>query len=181
MSTSDTSEASLENSRDRCVSEMHRFHVGDRRFAFLIPSSLISGVGRRAASWPARPVVPAVPRKSGASLRQTTARRALRELAQVGAVRAGRRASHSDVYRRRSPLVRLRLSTIVLNVTDTCNLSCSYCYEYGDDRLRRNRAPPESKAMDFETARAIHRHALPARPAYQPASASHLLRRRDPV
>ncbi|MBL8803505.1 MAG: quinohemoprotein amine dehydrogenase maturation protein [Planctomycetes bacterium] len=45
------------------------------------------------------------------------------------------------------------LQTVVLNVTNKCNLSCSYCYEFGEDRLSdatRARAP----RMSEETARA---------------------------
>jgi uncharacterized protein len=42
------------------------------------------------------------------------------------------------------------LQTVVLNVTNQCNLSCSYCYEYGEDRI----AAPEGKPvfMDEPTA-----------------------------
>jgi uncharacterized protein len=44
------------------------------------------------------------------------------------------------------------LQTLVLNLTNQCNLSCRYCYEFGEDRV----ATPEGKPkfMDFETARA---------------------------
>ncbi len=44
------------------------------------------------------------------------------------------------------------LQTVVLNVTNQCNLSCKYCYEFGEDRV----ATPEGKPkfMDEETARA---------------------------
>jgi uncharacterized protein len=43
------------------------------------------------------------------------------------------------------------LQTVVMNVTNQCNLSCSYCYEYGEDRI----ATPEGKTkfMSEETAR----------------------------
>ena len=43
------------------------------------------------------------------------------------------------------------LQTVVMNVTNQCNLSCSYCYEYGEDRI----ASPEAKTkfMSEETAR----------------------------
>ena len=43
------------------------------------------------------------------------------------------------------------LQTVVMNVTNQCNLSCSYCYEYGEDRI----ATPEGKTkfMSQETAR----------------------------
>ena len=44
------------------------------------------------------------------------------------------------------------LQTLVLNLTNQCNLSCQYCYEYGADKV----ATPEGKPkfMDFETAKA---------------------------
>ncbi len=44
------------------------------------------------------------------------------------------------------------LQTLVLNVTNQCNLSCKYCYEFGEDRV----ATPEGKPkfMTEETARA---------------------------
>lgn len=50
-----------------------------------------------------------------------------------------------------SPPQPFPLQTIVMNVTNQCNLSCSYCYEYGEDRI----ATPEGKTkfMSEETAR----------------------------
>lgn len=43
------------------------------------------------------------------------------------------------------------LQSMVLNLTNQCNLSCKYCYEYGEDKL----ATPEGKPkfMAWETAR----------------------------
>lgn len=43
------------------------------------------------------------------------------------------------------------LQTVVMNVTNQCNLACSYCYEYGEDRIDQ----PEGKTrfMTEETAR----------------------------
>ena len=43
------------------------------------------------------------------------------------------------------------LTTMVLNVTSKCNLSCTYCYEYGEDRLVDEGTMP--RYMDDETAR----------------------------
>ncbi len=39
-----------------------------------------------------------------------------------------------------------------MNLTNQCNLSCQYCYEFGEDKV----ATPEGKPkfMDFETAKA---------------------------
>ncbi|MBL8724342.1 MAG: quinohemoprotein amine dehydrogenase maturation protein [Planctomycetes bacterium] len=47
------------------------------------------------------------------------------------------------------------ISTLVLNVTNKCNLSCTYCYEYGADRLTAGSGSQGSgKArMDEHTAR----------------------------
>src|SRR5438045_4246163 len=33
------------------------------------------------------------------------------------------------------PRRRIPLQTLVLNVTSKCNLSCGYCYEYGEDKI----------------------------------------------
>ncbi len=33
------------------------------------------------------------------------------------------------------PKRRIPLQTLVLNVTSKCNLSCGYCYEYGEDKI----------------------------------------------
>jgi uncharacterized protein len=43
------------------------------------------------------------------------------------------------------------LQTLVMNVTNQCNLSCQYCYEFGEDKI----ATPEGKKkfMDLETAK----------------------------
>ena len=43
------------------------------------------------------------------------------------------------------------LMTMVLNLTNQCNLACTYCYEFGEDKV----ATPEGKPkfMDLETAK----------------------------
>ena len=49
------------------------------------------------------------------------------------------------------PRRRIPLTTLVLNVTSKCNLSCKYCYEYGEDRLVEPSTKP--RFMSEETAR----------------------------
>ena len=51
------------------------------------------------------------------------------------------------------PLTPFPLSTLVLNVTNQCNLSCAYCYEYGEDRLVDTANGNQPKFMTEETAR----------------------------
>src|SRR4029453_1970129 len=50
------------------------------------------------------------------------------------------------------PLTPIPLSTMVLNVTNQCNLSCTYCYEYGDDRIVDTGNGKQPKWMSEETA-----------------------------
>lgn len=47
------------------------------------------------------------------------------------------------------------LATLVLNVTNKCNLSCTYCYEYGEDRIADSSkadGTPKAPMMSAETA-----------------------------
>ncbi len=43
------------------------------------------------------------------------------------------------------------LQTMVLNLTNQCNLSCGYCYEFGEDKVATPDGKP--KFMNWETAR----------------------------
>ena len=49
------------------------------------------------------------------------------------------------------PRKRIPLTTLVMNVTSKCNLSCTYCYEYGEDKL--SEASTKPRFMDEATAR----------------------------
>ena len=50
-----------------------------------------------------------------------------------------------------APRKRIPLTTLVLNVTSKCNLSCKYCYEYGEDKITEPSTKP--RFMSEETAR----------------------------
>ncbi len=60
--------------------------------------------------------------------------------------------SEASAYQPSQPLPENFLQSIVLNVTNQCNLSCSYCYEFGEDKI----ATPDGKKkfMDWDTAQA---------------------------
>jgi uncharacterized protein len=45
------------------------------------------------------------------------------------------------------------LATMVLNVTNKCNLACTYCYEYGEDKIVDTENGRKPKFMTEETAR----------------------------
>ena len=44
------------------------------------------------------------------------------------------------------------LNTMVLNVTNKCNLACTYCYEYGDDKIVDTQYGKQPKFMSEDTA-----------------------------
>ena len=49
------------------------------------------------------------------------------------------------------PKRRIPLQTLVLNVTSKCNLSCGYCYEYGEDKIVEAKTKP--RFMNEATAK----------------------------
>ena len=51
------------------------------------------------------------------------------------------------------PLAPFPLTTMVLNVTNQCNLSCEYCYEYGEDKIVDTENGKQPKFMSEQTAR----------------------------
>lgn len=73
----------------------------------------------------------------------------VRELRQV-------RAIHSDqllaVPLPSSPPADYPLQALVLNITNQCNLACTYCYEFGADKIATPQGKP--KYMTLETAKA---------------------------
>jgi uncharacterized protein len=52
------------------------------------------------------------------------------------------------------PLTPVPLTTMVMNVTNQCNLSCTYCYEYGEDKIVQTENGKQPKWMSEDTARA---------------------------
>ncbi|MGB1778788.1 MAG: hypothetical protein ACPHQP_04470, partial [Longimicrobiales bacterium] len=44
------------------------------------------------------------------------------------------------------------LNTMVLNVTNKCNLACTYCYEYGEDKIVDTQYGKQPKFMSEDTA-----------------------------
>ncbi|MEO0478287.1 MAG: quinohemoprotein amine dehydrogenase maturation protein [Planctomycetota bacterium] len=75
---------------------------------------------------------------------------ALRDLVDLGLIRpAGEiRAPVADL-----PPMPFPLATLVLNVTNKCNLSCTYCYEYGEDKLGPGTESKARPMMLDDTAR----------------------------
>ena len=131
-------------------SEMHRMEVSGRHYAFLVPSSLFLELDSDA-----RFLLDALesgPKPIDELATDPAKAEVLRELAHVGAVhRPGpelvpmpAKPANGDA------LTPPPLSSLVLNVTNSCNLACRYCYEYGDDRLAKAET---ASVMNEEVAR----------------------------
>jgi uncharacterized protein len=136
--------------------DAHTFEAAGRRFMYLAPSAAVFGLDDCSAA-----VVDEL--RSGP-----------RDAAAVGAALSGRfdasavADSLAELQRLRAvvdprsetrapkviPLEPVPLQTLVVNVTNQCNLSCTYCYEYGEDKIVDTANGRQPKFMSEETARA---------------------------
>jgi len=136
------------------LAEFHPFSGGGKEFLYLVPSGGIFELGplssailrRLQFGERAREDLVAEFKNEGHPAAEIE--EAMEELEQCRAIAAG--AAFTEPIQK--PPTPFPLQTLVLNVTNHCNLSCKYCYEYGEDRL----ATPEGKPkfMNAETARA---------------------------
>jgi uncharacterized protein len=136
------------------LGEFHRFEASGRQFLYLVPSAAVfaldpaaSAVIERLESGPMTPdelALALADRPEDAAIDADTARSAVDELQRVHAIGPIHNPSP-----RLLPMV--PLSTLVLNVTNQCNLACTYCYEYGADRIVEGGTKP--RFMNDETAR----------------------------
>jgi uncharacterized protein len=136
------------------LGESHRFRGERNDFLYLVPSGGIfsldeisSAILDTLAGGPlgSEQLIGQVSGKSGCTPVDVAG--GIHELCQVRAIRDG-----SPIVDSPPPLPEhFPLQTLVLNVTNQCNLSCQYCYEFGEDKI----ATPEGKKkfMDWETAK----------------------------
>lgn len=136
------------------LGEFHAFQAAGKRFLYLVPSGAIFELDETAAA-----VVERL-EQGEASVDQLLA-----DLTTLGFPGDATADAVDEMYQARAlmngdsipntsegPPVDFPLQTLVLNLTNQCNLSCQYCYEFGEDKV----ATPEGKPkfMDFETAKA---------------------------
>ncbi len=135
--------------------EYHRFEGGGARFLYLVPSGgvfQLDEASDRVLSLieTSRRTTAELARDSGLS--QQTARDTIGELLGARAVRF--EDTPAETLPKQLPPDGFPLSTLVLNVTNQCNLSCTYCYEYGEDKIVDTENGKQAKFMSEETARA---------------------------
>jgi len=78
------------------------------------------------------------------------AKETLNDLIDLGAIRP---LGEAPAPRPQLPPMPFPLATLVLNVTNKCNLSCTYCYEYGEDKIGDGQGSNGTARMDDKTAR----------------------------
>ncbi len=134
--------------------DVHLFRGGDANYAYLAASGGIVSLDRISSGILARLEKTALDHSDLISqmveegFRAEEVSEGIDELTQMSAIQNGApRHAISEALPEEFPL-----QTLVLNVTNQCNLSCHYCYEFGEDKV----ATPEGKKkfMDWETAKA---------------------------
>lgn len=138
--------------------EYHRFDAAGRTFVYSVPGGGIfspDGAALDALNLIGDAEVPASQAVTALMARgydQATARETLAELFQTRLLKD----QHGFVDPPQEPVENFPLQSLVLNLTNQCNLSCHYCYEFGEDKV----ATPEGKPkfMDREVARAAVDH-----------------------
>jgi uncharacterized protein len=135
---------------------MHRFRAGDREYAYLAPSAAVFELDGTAVAVAellregARErgeIVEALEGSFGAGDVAET----LDELWRVHALR--HEGLPAPPAPKQMPPADFPLTTLVLNVTNQCNLSCTYCYEYGEDKIVDTENGQQPKFMNEQTAR----------------------------
>jgi uncharacterized protein len=137
--------------------EYHQFRAAGRDFLYLVPSAAIFALDEATAAV-LRAIVERQPSEEdlvaelSGEHAPSTVRDAIADLVSVRAV--GYEQQPDPAVPRVLPMMPFPLTTMVLNVTNQCNLACTYCYEYGEDKIVDTAHGPQSKFMTEETARA---------------------------
>ena len=136
--------------------EFHQFHAAGRQFLYLVPSAAVFELDPVAEG--VISVLRDAPRSEDALIEALADRfPAPTVKAVVSELRDIRAIGHQQLAETKEPkflpMVPFPLSTMVLNVTNQCNLACTYCYEYGEDKIVDTENGKQSKFMTEATAR----------------------------
>jgi uncharacterized protein len=135
--------------------EFHSFQAAGKDFVYLVPSAAVFELDDTSAA--------VLNRLRGRSMSRADLARQLSALfpaaevdetiAELMRVRAIGEIGVPEKTEKVMPPANFPLTTMVLNVTNQCNLSCTYCYEYGEDKIVDTENGKKSKFMSEETAR----------------------------
>ena len=135
--------------------EFHAFDAHGARFLYMVPSA---GIFRMDEA--GRAILDTLadgPRTAGsvaeALVSRFDERRIAETIAELTEIRAiGDPAAPRDQVPNDLPPADFPLNTMVLNVTNKCNLACTYCYEYGEDKIVDTQYGSQPKFMSEDTA-----------------------------
>jgi uncharacterized protein len=136
--------------------EFHLFTATGKSFLYLVPSAAIFALDDATSA--VLRVVTETKLVEGGVIAALAGRfdaaavhTAVAELLEVRAI--GYEHQPEDKTPRVLPMMPFPLNTMVLNVTNQCNLACTYCYEYGEDKIVDTATGKQAKFMAEETAR----------------------------
>jgi uncharacterized protein len=138
------------------LGEYHSFEASGKEFVYLVPSAAVFELDDVSSEILARLRVRDVaPLDLVQELTERFERSQVEET--IGELLRVRAIGVSGVPDRPSPRqmppANFPLTTMVLNVTNQCNLSCTYCYEYGEDKIVDTENGKKPKFMSEETER----------------------------
>jgi uncharacterized protein len=136
--------------------EFHLFQAAGRDFLYLVPSAAVFGLDAPTSAvlrvvTESRLDEPRVAAALSDRFDAASVHAAVVELLDVHAI--GYEQQPEPEPPRMLPMMPFPLSTMVLNVTNQCNLACTYCYEYGEDKIVDTEHGQQSKFMSEATAR----------------------------
>jgi len=136
--------------------EFHSFEAAGQRFLYLVPSAAVFALDE--CSQAVLDELEAKPRDADSLVQDLAARFDVEEtattIAELRRVRAIGDTRPVPPLPKIVPLQPVPLQTLVVNVTNQCNLACTYCYEYGEDKIVDTENGKQPKFMNEETARA---------------------------
>jgi len=136
------------------LGEFHRFAAAHEDFLYLAPSAAVfrlDGAASAVITELERGPLPGeeLVRRLAAQFPAEELAETIAELRRVRAIATPAPAATSG----RPAIPKVPLTTLVLNVTNQCNLSCTYCYEYGEDKIVNTENGRQPKFMSEQTAR----------------------------
>ena len=143
--------------------EFHAFEAAGRRFVYLVPSAAVFALDDCSAA--ILDALASGPKAQDDLVRELSSRFDAAEIAgtldELHRVRAlGRSDAPPPAQPKIIPLKPVPLQTLVVNVTNQCNLACTYCYEYGEDKIVDTENGKQPKFMSEATAQEAVEFAL---------------------
>lgn len=138
------------------LKEFHGFQSAGEQFVYLVPSAAVFQLDEVSAAivecLQHGPLVEGeLARKLAGRFAEQDIEDTIAELLRVHVI--GESPATRKPPPRQQPPANFPLTTMVLNVTNQCNLSCTYCYEYGEDKIVDTENGKQSKFMSDGTAR----------------------------